>query len=155
GNLMDWKFGDDGALYVLNYSGFFTIGSAASLWRIAYVGGPDTPNPDPQYKATGPGECEFSIGRSGGVSYEWDFGDGSPTSTDTNPTHAYEEDGRYDVTLTVTYADGEEVSETVRVNVFANDTTAPTSSHSLSPAEPNGEGGKWRGNVDVTLDAED
>ncbi len=155
GNLMDWKFGEDGSLYVLNYSGFFTIGSAASLWRITYVGGPDTPNPDPRFRATGAGEFEFSIGSSGGVSYEWDFGDGSPTSSEANPTHAYEEDGQYDVTLTVTYADGEEISKTVKVNVFVNDTTAPTSSHELDPASPNGPGGVYRGTVKVTLDAED
>ncbi len=33
-------------------------------------------------------------------SWEWDFGDGTPTSTDQNPTHSYEEPGTYAITLT-------------------------------------------------------
>jgi carboxypeptidase T len=36
----------------------------------------------------------------GGLSNEWDFGDGSPTSTDTNPSHLYAAAGTYTVTLT-------------------------------------------------------
>ncbi|MCX2743481.1 PKD domain-containing protein [Mangrovivirga sp. M17] len=40
-----------------------------------------------------------------GVTYEWDFGDGS-TSTDTNPVHKYAQPGIYTVTLIVTNEDG-------------------------------------------------
>ena len=36
------------------------------------------------------------------LSYEWDFGDGSPTSDVQNPTHVYTAPGTYTVTLTVT-----------------------------------------------------
>ena len=39
-------------------------------------------------------------------SYEWDFGDGN-TSFDINPTHTYEEDGDYEVTLTAINECGE------------------------------------------------
>ncbi len=35
----------------------------------------------------------------------WDFGDGSSTVTDKNPTHTFD-DGTYNVTLTVTFSDG-------------------------------------------------
>jgi hypothetical protein len=42
--------------------------------------------PDPQANRDGTGRFAFSIGRAGGVSYRWDFGDGS-TTTATNPTH--------------------------------------------------------------------
>ena len=35
-------------------------------------------------------------------SYEWNFGDGSPLSTATNPAHAYQNPGTYTVTLTAT-----------------------------------------------------
>jgi len=38
-------------------------------------------------------------------SQTWDFGDGN-TSTEANPTHTYEMDGTYTVTLTVTNSDG-------------------------------------------------
>ena len=39
--------------------------------------------------------------------YEWDFGDGTPTSTRPNPAHTYAAAGTYTAKLTVTYADGE------------------------------------------------
>lgn len=35
------------------------------------------------------------------ISIEWDFGDGSPTSTAYEPTHLYSDPGTYDVTLTL------------------------------------------------------
>lgn len=38
--------------------------------------------------------------------WSWDFGDGSPLSTDQNPTHTYSVAGAYDVTLTVTRESG-------------------------------------------------
>ncbi|HCA88435.1 MAG TPA: transcriptional regulator [Streptomyces sp.] len=45
-NLMDWRFGSDGALYVLDYGrGFFTSDDRSALWRISYRGGPATPLP--------------------------------------------------------------------------------------------------------------
>lgn len=41
-----------------------------------------------------------------GKTYLWDFGDGSATSTEENPTHMFTEAGTYTVTLTATNADG-------------------------------------------------
>jgi len=49
--------------------------------------------------------------------WEWDFGDGSPLSTDQYPTHLYSTDGDYDVTLTVTTFDGRSASTTQTVQV--------------------------------------
>ncbi len=47
------------------------------------------------------GEASFSDASNGfPASWEWDFGDGN-TSTEQNPIHVYENDGIYDVTLTV------------------------------------------------------
>jgi hypothetical protein len=40
------------------------------------------------------------------LSFEWDFGDGSPLSNAENLTHAYQAPGRYTVTLTVTNSAG-------------------------------------------------
>lgn len=37
-----------------------------------------------------------------GITYEWDFGDGSPISTDLNPIHNYTSSGTYTITLTAT-----------------------------------------------------
>ncbi len=46
-NLMDWKFGPDGALYVLDYGrGFFTSDAKSALWRVTYTGGGPTPAAD-------------------------------------------------------------------------------------------------------------
>jgi PKD repeat protein len=36
-----------------------------------------------------------------GISYAWNFGDGSPISNLQNPTHSYAEDGYYNVSLTI------------------------------------------------------
>ncbi|MFN0176386.1 MAG: PKD domain-containing protein [Saprospiraceae bacterium] len=44
----------------------------------------------------------FTNTSSNGVSYSWDFGDGSSPSTETNPNHSYSQVGNYTVTLSVT-----------------------------------------------------
>jgi PKD domain len=43
---------------------------------------------------------------TGIVSYLWDFGDGSPKSTESDPCHTYTCDKEYNVTLTITSASG-------------------------------------------------
>jgi PKD repeat protein/plastocyanin/type 1 glutamine amidotransferase len=144
-NYMDSKFGPDGALYVQVYDGFFTTGPGAGLYRFSYTGGPDTPNPDPQWSTTSTErQIRFSLGRSGGVSYEWDFGDGSPTSSELSPTHTYAAAGTYTAELTVTYADGEELSRTVEVLV-GDDSAAPATTAETAGTGP----------VEVTLSATD
>lgn len=40
------------------------------------------------------------------VGYEWDFGDGSPKSTEATPSHTYNKEGAYAVKLTYTTANG-------------------------------------------------
>ncbi|HYG52971.1 MAG TPA: PKD domain-containing protein [Flavobacteriales bacterium] len=47
-----------------------------------------------------------STGTVAGTTYSWNFGDGSPVSTATNPSHAYAAGGTYNVTLTMTNAAG-------------------------------------------------
>ncbi|MEE6288944.1 ThuA domain-containing protein [Georgenia sp. MJ173] len=113
---MDAEFGPDGALYLLDYgSAFFTLHDNQKLIRIAYTGGPATPAPTATAASiqSSPLTVQFSGSRSGGVAWEWDFGDGN-TSTEPNPRHTYDRVDSYDVTLTVTYADGTvETVETV------------------------------------------
>lgn len=52
-----------------------------------------------------PLEVQFQNNTAGAVSWLWDFGDGS-SSTEQNPTHTYTNVASYDVTLTVTTANG-------------------------------------------------
>ena len=62
--------------------------------------------------------------------WRWDFGDGSG-SRDANPTHAYEDDGSYVVTLVVVDDDGEESAAFARTVVVEN--SAPVAAFA-SPA---------------------
>ncbi|HRP57997.1 PKD domain-containing protein [Agriterribacter sp.] len=52
-----------------------------------------------------PLEVQFQNNTAGAVSWLWDFGDGS-SSTEQNPPHTYTNVASYDVTLTVTTANG-------------------------------------------------
>ena len=82
----------------------------------------------------------------GPLTFEWDFGDGSPVSTLANPTHSYAALGLYFVTLRV--SDG--LSQTlvnVDVVVVAPPTAvAPAHSSSIaaSPDDPMGRRGQPR-----------
>jgi len=52
-----------------------------------------------------------------GLSFSWNFGDGSSVSTDANPSHTYTTAGVYAATLTVTDSEGATNLQTVTVNV--------------------------------------
>ena len=116
---MDAKFGPDGALYLLDYAGgFFSLDPNQKLLRVTYDGGPATPAPAAtaaNVQGT-PLEVAFTGARSGGVSYAWDFGDGT-TSTEANPRHTYARVADRTATLTVTYADGEKATVDVPVSI--------------------------------------
>jgi len=51
------------------------------------------------------------------VSYSWDFGDGTPTSSDQNPTHTFNVADTYTVTLTVTDSRGKIGTADVTITV--------------------------------------
>ena len=59
---------------------------------------PDKPCPAPQ-------QIQFNNTSTGATSYTWSFGDGGSATT-ANPTHTYNADGFYTVTLTATSAQG-------------------------------------------------
>lgn len=116
---MDAKFGKDGALYLLDYAGgFFSLHANQKLVRVTYKGGPPTPAVAASSVAVQnkPLTVAFTGDRSGGVSHRWDFGDGT-TSTEANPRHTYPWVGPYSARLTVTYADGEELTTRTSVTV--------------------------------------
>jgi glucose/arabinose dehydrogenase len=116
---MDAKFGPDGALYMLDYgSGFFTVDNNQKLIKISYTGGAATPVPAAANVAVQnkPLTYSFNGSKSGGVSWKWEFGDGT-VSTQANPRHTYTRTGPFTAKLTTTYADGETVVSRTAVNV--------------------------------------
>jgi PKD repeat protein len=116
---MDARFGPDGALYLLDYGGgFFTLHPNQKMVRVTYQGGAPTPRPAASSVSlhNKPLTVAFTGTKSGGVSYQWDFGDGA-TSTEANPRHDYARVGTYTARLTVTYADGERAMTTTAVTV--------------------------------------
>ena len=50
------------------------------------------------------------------VSYLWDFGDGSPTSSTQNPSHTFSSYAKYSVTLTVTDDEGAQATYLIVIN---------------------------------------
>ena len=54
------------------------------------------------------------------ASYRWDFGDGSPVSTEANPSHVFNVDGNFTVTLTATAPSGAISTTTRQIGVEAN-----------------------------------
>ena len=155
GSYMDSKFGPDGALYVQTYDGFFRAGPNIGMYRFDYIGGAPTPGASPKAFPIGSNRVRFQSAGSGGVAFEWDFGDGSPVSTEAEPTHTYPEAKAYTAKLTVMYADGVKDTKTVDVTVLsAADQVAPITTHTLTPAAP-GDGGTYVRPVTVTLSATD
>ena len=63
---------------------------------------------------------QFVFDGSNAETIEWDFGDGSPVSTEWNPSHTYDEKGVYYVTQTTTnsYNGGSTTVEVYRVSVM-------------------------------------
>ncbi|MBK7181762.1 MAG: gliding motility-associated C-terminal domain-containing protein [Bacteroidetes bacterium] len=66
-----------------------------------------------------------------GVSYEWTFGDGSVAQTGSPIAHTYTTPGTYDITLSVTTAQG--CTSTISSNQFIDVYPAPTAAFTSSP----------------------
>ena len=112
-------------IYFLKDGGIETRGPFLTLKAI-----PDPPPVDPpvaSFTWTGPitgGEPEVSdvqftdTSTGSPTSWDWDFGDGSPHSTEQNPLHVYATRGPYTVVLTATNAGGsDDDTQIVDMNV--------------------------------------
>lgn len=113
---MDFSFGPDGALYVIDWgAGFGGNNATSEVFKINYVKG----NPAPLARAeadvtSGPAPLTVQFSSEGTrhpagdpISLQWTFGDGSEPTDDPNPTHTYTEEGVYTAQLVVTDDDGD------------------------------------------------
>ena len=116
-NPEDMQFGADGNLYLLTYGdGFFNINPDAGLYRFDYVKGQRAPKAVLTTDKTD-GAVPLTVNFKGSASsdadpgdsirFEWDFGDGSPLSTEPDPTHTYTKAGRYTAILKVIDSSGQ------------------------------------------------
>ena len=132
-NVIDFEFGPDGSLYVLDYGdGFFRPNPDAGLYRVDYVVGTKGPRVQLDASVTsgqGPLEVDFSAAESThpnglALSYAWDL-DGSGTFTEgaSEVSKTYTEDGQYTARVRVTDSSGRVSLASVVITVG---NTAPT-----------------------------
>ncbi|PWD51252.1 PKD domain-containing protein [Serinibacter arcticus] len=112
---MDFEFGPDGALYVIDWgSGFGGNNPSSGIFKVNYVLGEVSPIARATADVTsGLAPLEVSFSSDGtrhpngeAITLQWTFGDGSEPSTEANPVHVYEEEGSYVAQLTATDAEG-------------------------------------------------
>ncbi|GAA2375380.1 PQQ-dependent sugar dehydrogenase [Dactylosporangium salmoneum] len=156
---MDFKFGPDGALYLIEWgSGYGGDNTDSGIYRIDYLNGGASPVAHASADRTNghaPLTVNFSSAGSstpaGGLTYQWTFGDGG-TSTAPNPSHTYTTNGNYTAVLTVRNSGNRTSSSSVAITVG---NTAPTVTLT---APPDGGFFQWgdRVNFSVTVtDPED
>ncbi|MER7458084.1 ThuA domain-containing protein [Micromonospora sp. NPDC126480] len=128
---MDFEFGPDGALYLIEWgSGFGGNNDNSGVYRIDYIAGHRAPIAVAAAEPTsGPAPLTVAFSSAGSrdpdggtLTYAWAFGDGA-TSTEPNPTHTYATAGNYTAQLTVTNPKGRTAVANVPVTVG---NTAPT-----------------------------
>jgi len=127
-------------------------GMPGAIRRFSYTGSVNAP-PTARASATpssGGAPLDVAFSSSGStdpdgdtLTYDWNFGDGSPHSAEPNPSHTYSSDGSYTARLTVADGNGHTAEETVAVRVG---NTAPTPSISAPVDEST-----YRGGVEVQL----
>ncbi|MFP1625238.1 PKD domain-containing protein [Streptomyces sp. 5K101] len=132
---MDFEFGPDGSLYVMDYGsasygGMYAGGSPdAAVYKINHVDGSRSPtarvSADPS-SGTAPLTVAFSSAGSRDpegdpLTYAWDFdGDGRTDATDADPSHVYRSNGTFTPRLTVTDGAGKTGTATTTI-VVGND----------------------------------
>lgn len=119
------------------------VGIAAAVVLTTPPPTPPTPPPPPptalSVSATAtptsgnaPLSVNFASTVSGGTSpyaYNWDFGDGSPASSDPNPTHSYTSPGTYTAKLTVVDSAANSGSAQATITVTSGVPVTPGTAH--------------------------
>jgi len=122
---MDFEFGPDGALYLIEWgTGFGGNNDDSGVYRIDYIAGDRSPIAVASGEPTSgqpPLTVQFSSAGSrdpdgGTLSYAWTFGDGG-TSDEPNPSHEYTVAGNYTAQLTVTNPKGRTAVANVPITV--------------------------------------
>ncbi|MFF5174899.1 ThuA domain-containing protein [Micromonospora sp. NPDC000089] len=154
---MDFEFGSDGALYLIEWgTGFGGNNDDSGVYRIDYTAGDRAPIAQASAQPTsGPAPLTVTFSSEGSrdpdggpLTYAWAFGDGQ-TSTEANPTHTYAKAGDYTAQLTVTSGNGRTAVANVPVTVG---NTAPTVTIEFPP-----DGGffDWGDQVKYTIKVTD
>ncbi|MEV1290360.1 ThuA domain-containing protein [Micromonospora sp. NPDC049679] len=154
---MDFEFGPDGAMYMIEWgTGFGGNNDNSGIYRIDYVAGDRAPIAVAKGEPTSgkaPLTVQFSSAGSRDpdgqtISYAWAFGDGG-TSTEANPSHVYTTAGSYTAQLTVTDSEGRSAVANVPITVG---NTAPTVTIEFPP-----DGGffEWGDQVTYTVKVTD
>ncbi|GIJ39224.1 ThuA domain-containing protein [Micromonospora andamanensis] len=154
---MDFEFGPDGAMYLIEWgSGFGGNNDNSGVYRIDYIAGDRAPIAVASAEPTsGPAPLEVAFSSAGSrdpdggtLTYAWTFGDGG-TSTEANPTHTYTSPGNYTAQLTVTNPKGRTAVANVPITVG---NTAPTVEIEFPP-----DGGffNWGDQVKYTIKVTD
>ena len=132
-NPMDMQWGADGSFYLLTYGdGFFAANADAGMYKWEYVKGLRAPRavintnrtdgPTPlAVQFTGSNSSDPDPGDS--IRFEWNFGDGTPLSTEPDPAHTYTQAGRFTASLKVTDSSGQSTSTSTVITVG---NTSPT-----------------------------
>ncbi|WP_454043291.1 ThuA domain-containing protein [Cellulosimicrobium sp. Marseille-Q8652] len=112
---MDFDFGPDGALYVIDWgSGFGGNNDSSGVYKVSYVQGDPAPIARASADVTSgaaPLTVQFSSEGTrhpagDPVTLQWTFGDGSEPSTEANPVHTYTDNGSYTAQLVATDENG-------------------------------------------------
>lgn len=154
---MDFKFGPDGALYLIEWgSGFGGDNTDSGIYRIDYLNATASPAAIATADKTNgkaPLAVNFSSAGSstpggGALTYAWNFGDGA-TSTAANPSHTYTTNGNFTAVLTVRNAADKTGTASVAVTVG---NTAPTVTVT---APPSGGFFNWGDSVNYAITVTD
>ncbi|WP_438853576.1 PQQ-dependent sugar dehydrogenase [Agromyces sp. M3QZ16-3] len=158
-NVIDFEFGPDGSLYVLDYGdGFFRPNPDSGLYRVDYVEGTKGPRVVLDASPTsgeGPLEVDFDASDSThpdglALSFAWDFeGTGTFEEGAATASHTFSEDGQYQARVRVTDEGGRVSLASVTVTVG---NTAPVV-EIVSPA--NGSFADWGDEIEFEVKVTD
>lgn len=123
---------------VLRFQGSQKASAQLSVTEVAFIEEADDGDESPaaplaliadfepdDYSGDAPLTTTFSDTSTGDpTQWIWDFGDGTETETEQNPTHEFTEPGTYTVTLSIKNADGN--TSTISKTIEVLDTTPPT-----------------------------